>query len=286
MSVKLSLDEIKRSLPEFDIIREIEEGNIKRVFEAKHNGEKVALKIVPYDDSKGRLEGYTSREIDIMQTIRSDILVDLKHASEKRIGDYQAYIIVEEFIDGQTLKSVIESGRYGPRLGIRVASAILQVLPEFNEHSIVHRDIKPENLMISQDGDVRLLDVGVARMNERETLTPDFNQSGPGTKAYSAPEVLQNDRDNQNVRTDIFSTGIVFFESITGDHPFNFPEMRVTEAIMQGKRKNLEGYVENRSVENRLDMIYKKMTELEPVDRYRLPDHAVDDLNAVIGEIV
>lgn len=281
MSSDLKREQIESTLSEFDIVREIEEGNIKRVFEANFEGERVALKVVPYGENE-RLEGYTEREIDIMQQIESETLTDLKRWRRDSIGGTPVFVIVEEFLEGDTLKEMIDRGRTGPNIAIRVTYSVLDVLPEFDEHNIVHRDIKPENLMLC-GGDVRLLDVGVARMNERETLTPDFNQRGPGTPAYSAPEVLQNDRDNQNVRSDLFSTGIVLFESITGEHPFNHTGLPIPDAIRQQERKSLDGYIDNAVLEQELAEFYERLTESEPADRYRKAEFACDDLEEIIN---
>lgn len=285
MPPEISRDQISRALPAFNIIQEIPEGNIKRVFEAEHDGRRVALKIVPYDETTERLEGYTEREIEIMQTIESGVLVDLINAWEQEIDGISAFVIVEEFIDGVTLRDRIESGPAGERLGISVTAAILNVLPYFDQEDIVHRDIKPSNLMVSDDG-IRLLDVGVARMNERETLTPDFSQEGPGTTAYSAPEVLRNDRDNQNVRTDLFSTGIVFFEATTGEHPFNQDGMSYRDAILEHNRKNLSGYLGNEVLEEALDRFYKRLTEYEPADRFRKAEHAAERLQDIVNRFL
>lgn len=278
---QIGREQIKQSFPEFDINREIEEGNIKRVFEAEYQSEKVALKIIPYDETEERLEGYTEREIEIMQTIDSDVFVNLIDAWEMEIEGTSAFVIVEEFVNGETLKERIESGATSPRLGIRVSYSILDVLPQFDKEDIVHRDIKPGNLIVDEKG-VRLIDAGVARMNEKETLTPDFNREGPGTTAYSAPEVLRNDRDNQNVRTDLFSTGIVLFEATTGEHPFDHRGMAYRDAILEHNRKDMEGYLNDDELENALDEFYKRLTEYEPAERYRKAEHATEDLEKII----
>ncbi len=279
----ITIDQIETAYPDFEIHNEIEEGNIKRVFKSEYDDELVALKIIPYDDSTDRLEGYTEREIEIMQTLESDVFVDLIDAWDGDIDGSSAFVIVEEFVDGITLKERIDSGPVDARLGVKVANSILHALSEFEEHDIVHRDIKPGNIMVSEDG-IRLLDVGVARMNERETLTPDFQRSGPGTTAYSAPEVLQNDRDNQNTRTDMFSTGIVLFEATTGEHPFNQEGMGFRDAILEHNRKELSGQLNDDELENSLNRFYKRLTEYEPADRFRKAEHARQDLSKIIQE--
>lgn len=282
---ELSVREIREALPDFSIKNEIEEGNIKRVFDAEYEGRRVALKVVNLeDDEGGRLEGYTNREIEIMEAIDSDHIVNLVDSWEEVIDGKRTIVIVEEFVNGDSLKKIIKSGGNSLRLGLNVTSAILDVLPEFDSMSTVHRDIKPENLKVSDSG-VTLLDMGVARMNEKETLTPDYRRKGPGTVAYSAPEVLRNDKDSQDVRTDIFSTGIVFFEAVSGEHPFNFPEIDFIDAIQEHKRRDFSGYLDDPKLGTQVDSFYKRMTEYEPADRYRKPSHAADDLLAIANEV-
>lgn len=283
MPGELSIAELESEFPNVEFVQEIEEGNIKQVFEANKDGEHVAFKIVTYEEG-GRLEGYTEREIDIMKNTESDVLVDFIDAYDTEISGTPVYVIIEEFIEGESLKEVINNGGSCAELAVEVTDSILELLPEFDRASIVHRDIKPENIRIAESDEVRLLDVGIARMNERETLTPSIHQSGPGTPAYSAPEVLRNQRHNQDVRTDLFSTGIVFFEAMTGDHPFDHSAARrFEEAILQDQKLTLSGYIDNAELESESDRFYKRMTESEPADRYRKPGHAAEKLEDIKG---
>jgi serine/threonine-protein kinase len=283
MPNEVTTQDMRQAFPDVDFHREIEEGNIKQVFEADYENKHVAFKVVTYDEGS-RLEGYTQREIDIMQQIDSEVLVEFIDAFEQEITGSPAYVIIEEYIEGRSLKESIRKDNYGIELACEVSDAIFQVLTEFDDGNIVHRDIKPENIRINEEGEIRLLDVGVARMNERETLTPAAKLQGPGTPAYSAPEVLMNERYNQDVKTDLFSTGIVFFETITGEHPFAHDVGSCRDAILQDNRMDLSGYLENPQLEEYIDEFYKRLTENEPADRYRKPEHAKDDLDEIKGE--
>jgi serine/threonine-protein kinase len=281
MGSNLSIDELRESFPDVTFQREIEEGNIKQVFEATYEGQHVAFKVVTYEEDS-RLEGYTEREIDIMRQTESDVLVDFMDAYDTEINGKDAYVIIEEFIEGDSLKEVISNSGNSPELAVKVTDGILDVLPEFDEGEIVHRDIKPENIRIAEDGEIRLLDVGVARMNERETLTPGFSNRGPGTPAYSAPEVLRNERYNQDVKTDLFSTGIVFFETTTGEHPFNTLGARShSDAILANSRRELSGYLENTELEEDFNEFFKRLTAHEPARRFRKPEFAQEKLNEI-----
>lgn len=277
MSPDISRSEVEAEFPQFEIIEEIRQGNIKQVYTAEYNGERVCLKIIPVGDN-GRLREYTLREVEIMQRIDSEYFVDLVDSDETSLAGQQTIVLVEQYLEGGTLKDRIDNRETSVSLGIKVANTILSVLPEFAKDDIVHRDIKPGNVLFTSEGETRLIDAGVARMNQKDTLTPDFKKSGPGTPAYSAPEVLRNEKKKENTRSDLFSTGIVFFESITGEHPFNHTRGDASDAIREYNRLELSGYLDNQPLERDLNSFYLRMTEYEPMDRYRKPQHAQEDL--------
>ncbi|MGH9804938.1 MAG: serine/threonine-protein kinase, partial [Candidatus Acidiferrales bacterium] len=131
--------------------------------------------------------------------------------------------LVMEYVEGQTLRQrlarPLSVEEFLP-LGVQCAEALATA----HEKGIVHRDIKPENIMLTPAGVVKVLDFGVARAlphYDPETVTQDTEANAAslsGTPAYMAPEeLLQRDSDH---RADLFSLGVVFYEALTGCHPF------------------------------------------------------------------
>lgn len=283
MSGALTIDQITAHFEDVDIQREIEGGANKKVYEAKYEGQTIAFKILPIDNR--RAEGYAKREIETMQKIDSPILVDLHGYTATEIDGTYVFAILEEFVPGNTLKDVLEDNGGALELGIDVTRSLLSVLPAFDEDDIIHRDIKPGNIMVRPSGDITLLDVGIARMQNRTSLTPTFAPHAPGTYAYSAPEQLNNEKEIQGCRTDLFATGIVMFESITGEHPFAPDDIDITipDAILQEERKELDGYIENKDFEAQLNEFFKKMTAFEPYERFRKPKFARQEFNNITG---
>jgi len=129
--------------------------------------------------------------------------------------------IVMEFVDGRTLRTLIENapGRRLPAkqaldIGIQIADGLAAA----HEHGVIHRDIKPENVMVRNDGIVQIMDFGLARL--RGSLAARLTTPGStvGTAAYMAPELVEGqDADH---RSDIFSLGVLLFEVFTGAPPF------------------------------------------------------------------
>ncbi len=132
--------------------------------------------------------------------------------------DTGSYFIVMEYIDGRALSAVLrETGPLDPARAADIASQVAAALGSAHRHGVVHRDIKPGNVLITEDGQVKVTDFGIARaVNTEESLT----QTGAvmGTATYFSPE--QAEGIGVDARTDIYSLGVVLFEMLTGRPPF------------------------------------------------------------------
>ncbi|MGH9046288.1 MAG: Stk1 family PASTA domain-containing Ser/Thr kinase [Acidimicrobiales bacterium] len=132
--------------------------------------------------------------------------------------DAGSYFIVMEFIDGHALSAVLrEAGPLEPGRAAQITAQVAAALASAHRHGVVHRDIKPGNVLITEDGQVKVTDFGIARaVNTEESLT----QTGAvmGTATYFSPE--QAEGLGVDARTDIYSLGVVLFEMLTGRPPF------------------------------------------------------------------
>jgi len=124
--------------------------------------------------------------------------------------------IVMELIEGIELKDKIKTGSVSSDEVINIAIQILEGLEAAHKKGIVHRDIKSSNIMISNDGKVKIMDFGLAKIKGGSELTKGLTV---GTAAYMSPEQTQG--DDVDSRTDIWSFGVVLFEMLTGKMPFN-----------------------------------------------------------------
>lgn len=271
---------IKTHFTELNIKEYLDSGGFKDVFLAEENGEQFVLKLLPVN-RRHQLRR-ARREADAMQKIESDVFVDLLDYYEDEIGIKRSFVIYEEYIPGKTLKQVIEDGDHSLELALETTWDILNVLDEIQEIPLIHRDIKPSNIMVQPDGQIRLLDVGIARHEEKDSLTPDHADRGPATRQYAAPEQLENRKEEQSIRTDIFSLGIVFFETITGEHPFLDRGKSVSDAICEGDKDTLESHIGGHEQIDDLQLFFDICTEVEPHDRFRKPGHAKELLNDIM----
>jgi len=174
----------------------------------------VILKIVKNMDER------IAREIEIVtQNDFRDVPKIIINDSIEINGEVYYYII-EEYIDGQNLKEVLQNGAMKLPDCMKLLRSLLETVVELETINIVHRDIKPENIIWSKDGRFYLIDFGIARNLNLSSLTLTKMAVGPHTPGYGAPELFQYKKADINSKADLFSIGVVIYEAIFGKHPF------------------------------------------------------------------
>ena len=138
-------------------------------------------------------------------------------------GEYN--FIVMQFIEGETLADLIRKKLIDPNQVIELTRQIVSALAAAHSHGIIHRDVKPKNIMVTEGGQVKVLDFGLAKTVQKGFATQDdsvshLSQNGllAGTVAYMSPEQLRGER--LDYRTDLFSLGTVLYEMVTGENPY------------------------------------------------------------------
>ncbi|MFZ2964062.1 MAG: Stk1 family PASTA domain-containing Ser/Thr kinase [Rhodoglobus sp.] len=126
--------------------------------------------------------------------------------------------IVMEYVDGRLLKDVVQDGPLEPAEACRIVAQVLTALEYSHRAGVVHRDIKPGNIMITTSGQVKVMDFGIARAISDSSATIAETSAIVGTASYFSPEQARG--ESVDARTDLYSTGIVLFELLTGRAPF------------------------------------------------------------------
>lgn len=176
------------------------------------------------------------------------------------------FFLVMEFVEGETLRQRLTRPIQLQEF-LHIAGQCAEALVAANERGILHGDIKPENIMLTPAGQVKILDFGVAKqiVGSEDDLTVDRAGTFSGTPAYMAPEILL--RKPADGRADIFSLGIVFYESLTGHHPFRADSFSVTSDRIRGE-KPVPANRFNPDVSPALESVLQRMLAKKPADRY------------------
>ncbi len=132
--------------------------------------------------------------------------------------EVQLPFIVMEYVEGRLLKDIIHDGPLEPVAAVRVIDGVLTALEYSHRAGVVHRDIKPGNIMITTTGQVKVMDFGIARAVSDSSTTVAQTTAILGTASYFSPEQAKG--ETVDARTDLYSTGVVLFEMLTGRPPF------------------------------------------------------------------
>ncbi len=188
--------------------------------------------------------------------------------------------IVMEYVDGITLKDFIRSQKIIPaNIAIKVTMQILSALQHAHERGVIHRDIKPQNIMILYDGTIKVMDFGIARINKFETVT--MTDKAIGTVYYISPEQARGEHTDE--RSDIYSIGVMLYEMLTGEMPFD-GDTPVNVAIKQIQSAATRPRSINRSIPVGLEQIVMRSMMKTPDNRYPNAADMITDLKKVLAD--
>ena len=197
----------------------------------EQNGLDVALKIVPRE---GKAASRAERE--------AEAAARLRHPSCQRAygfgRDSQHVYIAYEYVPGRTFREALRSGELDDSAAIEACAQILEALAHAHARGIVHRDIKPSNVLLAEGKDVsvRVLDFGLAQIQQAETLTAQGDV--PGTLAYIAPERLAGALTTE--AADVWAVGLMLWEALAGRHPFWRSSLLETARAIEAGAPRLE----------------------------------------------
>ena len=181
--------------------------------------------------------------------------------------DADTYYIVMEYLRGTDLKSGIRKhGALDCKKVAQIGSQIAQALSVAHRHDIIHRDIKPQNIMVQPDGNIKVMDFGIARAKNSH-LTQD--NSVLGTAHYVSPEQTQG--KELGPTTDIYSLGIVMYEAATGQVPFQGDDA-ISVALKQVNEQPKPPSQLNPNVDPQLEAIILKCMQKNPANRFQTAD--------------
>ena len=177
--------------------------------------------------------------------------------------------IVMELVTGTLLKDIIAQGTLSPKDAVRYADGILEALEYSHRAGVVHRDIKPGNVMVTETGQVKVMDFGIARAVSDSSSTVAQTTAILGTAAYFSPEQAKG--ESVDARADLYSTGVVLYEMLTGRPPFR-GDSPVAVAYQHVSETPVTPSDVNPALPRGLDPVVLRALAKDPYQRY--PDAA------------
>ena len=264
----------------YKVYDEVGRGGAAIVYLARDipTGQIVVLKAIHPHLVRERFIGRFEREIKILKRLNSPHIVRIYdsdlNAREKGLSQPLSYLVME-YVPGRTLSSIIQSmGPLQAPGAVAIVRQIALALLHLHEHQVVHRDVKSRNVMITNDGMAKLIDFGVAKNPDFAALTQ--TEEFTGTLLYASPEQLQDSRD-VDIRTDIYSLGIVLFEMLTGANPF--PTEGLT-SIAERMTADVPRIAEYRGdVPSGIQSLLEGMLAVQPEERFESPQALIQEID-------
>lgn len=269
-------------LNRYEILEQIGEGGMATVYKAKcHTLDRlVAIKVLKseYAEDEEFVKKFMM-ECQSAAKLNHPNIVGIYDFHEIELDGKPVYFIVMEYIDGITLKELIEKKGFIPEEeAVDIALQILEALKEAHSHGVIHRDIKPHNIMISKSGIVKVTDFGIARATSNHTMTTTMDAIG--SVHYFSPEQARGAFTDQ--RTDIYSFGIVFYEMLTGKRPF-VGENPVTIAMKHIQEDITPPGELNEDISEGVERVVLKCTMKKQAERYQNVEEIITDLKSTAG---
>jgi serine/threonine protein kinase len=273
----------------YRIVRHLGSGGMGEVYLADdiRLNRKIALKLLPphFTVNPDRVRRF-EREARAATALNHPNIVTIYEIGHSN----STHFIATEFVDGKTLRQLLDDKRLTLRETLNVGIQVAAALKGAHAAGIVHRDIKPENIMVRADGYVKILDFGLAKLTEQppteaDLETPTLLQTNPGlvmgTVQYMSPEQARGRK--VDVRTDIWSLGVVLYELLSGHVPFSgATSSHVMVSLMEDPSPSLAGYA---NVPADLAQIVSQALRKEIRERYQTAAQLMRDLKKLKQEL-
>ncbi len=257
-----SVAELSPLFPQLEILELIGQGGMGAVFKARQKelDRIVALKILPPGIGDAAFADRFAREAKALARLNHPGIVTLYEFGRSN----GLFFFLMEFVDGVTLRHVLQTGRISAREALAIVPEICDALQYAHDEGIVHRDIKPENILLNRRGRTKVADFGLAKLMESGNAASDFGASASvvsatvshagqvlGTPYYMAPEQAEKPAAVDH-RADIYALGVVFYQMLTGELP----------------GKNIVAPSKKVQIDVRLDEVVLRALEKNPDQRY------------------
>lgn len=276
-------------LGKYRLLRLLGRGGMSAVYLARHNvmNRECAIKVLPLDkvDSQSYLERFIL-EAQAVASLDHPNIVRAYDVDSCVQGKHEVHYLVMEYVEGKNLHEVVQEE--GPLEVKRAAEYIRQGalgLAHAHKANLTHRDVKPGNFLLTNDGVVKLLDLGLARTHnpdEEYSVTVAHDERVLGTADYLAPEQAVNSH-NVDARADIYSLGCTFYYLLTKEPPFSSGTL--TQRLLAHQSQPHTPLKSKRDdIPDELSGIVDKMLAKKPEDRFQTAQEIADRLGRFLGE--
>ena len=270
---------IGKTIGQYQVIDKIGEGGMGAVYKAEDT---TLHRLVALKTLSGHLtEDEEAKERFVREAQSAS---SLNHPNITTVYEFledeDTRLICMEYVEGKTIRDMVESGIVSVRKAIDIIIQAAEALEAAHNKGILHRDVKSANIMVNMEGRVKVMDFGLAHLEERSQLTRTGTTMG--TLSYASPEQISGRSVDR--RSEIFSLGVVFYELLSGQLPFRASnEAEIVFAIINNEPPKLTKVRDD--VPELVEAIVSRMLEKESELRYKTCGEVISDLKGIRKEM-
>lgn len=280
----------------YRLIRRIAAGGMGTIWEAEQDEprRRVAIKTLRFGLATGDAARRFRYEAEILARLQHPNIAQVYTSGvyESGSGEDRFPWYAMEFVEGA--KTIVEFARAkSADEGLRLFVTLCNAVQHGHQRGVIHRDLKPGNVLVGGDGRLKVIDFGVARLvderGKQKTWSVDTSAGSLlGTLAYMSPEQIGGRSDGIDTRSDVYALGVILFELLTNELPFNFPDTTILDAARALEQSNPPRPSERRpSIPGELDSIVLKALEHDRERRYSTAAALAEDVERYLrGESV
>ena len=272
------------TIGKYRILSLIGEGGMGSVYKAEQDSPRrtVALKVIKAGVASGRLLHRFEIEAQILGKLDHPGIATIYEAGTFGEGRGAQPFFAMEFIEGRELLDYADSKKLGTRERLKLLAKIAEAVQHAHQKGVIHRDLKPGNILVNKDGQVKILDFGVARVTDADiqtaTMQTDIGQL-IGTLPYMSPEQASGNPDDLDTRSDVYALGVIAYELLTGQMPYDLRQKMIHEAvrvIQHDEPRSLSTV--NRTFRGDIEIIVGKALTKEKDRRYQSASALAEDI--------
>jgi eukaryotic-like serine/threonine-protein kinase len=247
-------------------------------------GRDVAVKTLRVDLAReSSFQARFRREAQSAASLNHPAIVAVYDTGESMLDGVPVPYIVMEYVDGRTLRDLLRAERHiMPTRALEITAEILKALDYSHRNGIIHRDIKPANVMLTRTGEVKVMDFGIARSVSQASAAVTQTAAVIGTAQYLSPEQARGEQVDP--RSDVYSTGCLLYELLTGTPPFT-GDSAVAVAYQHVREDPIPPSRVNADVSPAIDAIVLKAMAKNPANRYQSAAEMREDIERALNGV-
>jgi serine/threonine protein kinase/tetratricopeptide (TPR) repeat protein len=284
----------RRDVPEaigpFQILRTIGVGGMGIVFLAQQErpSRTVALKVIHGSVLSERTLRRFEHEAELLARLQHPGIAQVYQVGTYATPQGDLPYIAMEYVDGERLDDHVARRALSLRARLELAARIADAVEHAHQKGVIHRDLKPGNILVTAEGQPKILDFGVARLADDDTRTTTLRTDAGsllGTLTYMSPEQASGAPHTIDTRADVYSLGVVLYELLTGKLPYPVDRVAVPEAvrvIREEEPTKLGSH--DRALRGDIETIVRKALEKDPERRYPTAQALADDIRRHLAD--